>query len=301
MVNLEVDIAGVKLKNPVTTASGTFGSGKEYGQFVDLNKLGAVTTKGVSSEPWLGNNPNRIAETYGGMLNAVGLQNPGVDKFIANDLEFLKGYDTNVIVNLCSHTLDGYIDVAERLRGKNVDLFELNISCPNISAGGITFGTDEKLVYQVVSEVKKVVDKPLIIKLSPNVTNIQHIASKAQEAGADGISLINTLIGMKVDINKREFVLANKTGGLSGPAIKPVALNMVHKVAQVVDIPIIGMGGICTYEDALEFIMVGATAVAIGTANFTNPYATVDVIEGIRNYMIKNNIKSLDEIRGILR
>ncbi len=299
-VNLSVNIAGVTWKNPVTTASGTFGSGKEFGEFVDLNKLGAVTVKGVAAEPWKGNNAPRIAETYGGMLNSVGLQNPGADYFMEEDIPFLRQFDTKIVVNLCGHTVEEYCAVAEKLSEADVDLFELNISCPNVSAGGITFGTDPKMAERVVKEVKKVAKKPLIVKLTPNVTDITEIARAAASGGADGLSLINTLLGMRIDIKKRKPVLANKVGGFSGPAIKPVAVRMVYQVAKAVDLPIIGMGGISTWEDAIEFIMAGATGVAVGTANFANPFATVEVAEGIERFMEENNIMDLSEIRGII-
>lgn len=299
-VNPSVHIAGVTWKNPVTTASGTFGSGREFGEFVDLNKLGAVTVKGVAAEPWKGNNAPRIAETYGGMLNSVGLQNPGADYFMEEDIPFLRQFDTKIVVNLCGHTIEEYCAVAEKLSEADVDLFELNISCPNVSAGGITFGTDPKMAEQVVKEVKKYAKKPLIVKLTPNVTDITEIARAAASGGADGLSLINTLLGMRIDIKKRKPVLANKVGGFSGPAIKPVAVRMVYQVAKAVDLPIIGMGGISTWEDAIEFIMAGATGVAVGTANFANPFATVEVAEGIVRFMEENNIMDLSEIRGII-
>ncbi|MFV0503497.1 MAG: dihydroorotate dehydrogenase [Lachnospirales bacterium] len=296
---MKVNFCGIEFKNPITTASGTFGSGMEYDDFVDLNKLGSITVKGVSTEPWTGNKPSRIAETYGGMLNSVGLQNKGVDYFINNDLPFLKKYDTKVIVNLCGHTVEEYVSVTEKIRDADVDILELNISCPNVSAGGITFGINEKAVFEVVSKVKKVAKQPLVVKLSPNVSDITAIAKVAEEAGADGLSLINTLIGMKIDIKKRKTVLNNRIGGLSGPCIKPVALNMVNKVYHSVNIPIIGMGGVTTYEDAVEFIMAGSTLVAVGTANFINPYATVEIINGLEKYLKEENT-SLDEIRGII-
>jgi len=296
-----LNIAGVEFKNPVLTASGTFGSGKEYSKFVDLNRLGGIIVKGVSHEPWDGNKPPRIAETYGGLLNSIGLQNPGAQAFIEEDLPFLKNYDTRVIVNLCGHTLDEYVAVARDFEGvAGVDLFELNISCPNIDKGGLSFGTDVKTVCQVVSAVKKATDVPLIVKLSPNVTDIVSIAKAAEQSGADGISLINTLIGMRIDINKRKPVLANTMGGLSGPAIKPVALRMVYQVAKNVSVPIIGMGGIMTGEDAIEFIMAGATAVAVGSANFIDPFATIKVLEGIEDFAENNNIADLSEIRGVV-
>ena len=299
-INTMVNLCGVNMKNPVTTASGTFGSGREYSEFVDLNMLGAVTVKGVAIEPWKGNNGPRIAETYGGMLNSVGLQNPGADYFIENDIPFLRQFDTKIIVNICGHSIEDYCRVAEKISEADMDLFELNISCPNVTEGGITFGTDPKMVEKVVSEVKKYAKKPLIVKLSPNVTDITEIARAAVSGGADGISLINTLQGMKIDIYRRKPVLANKIDGFSGPAIKPVAVRMVYQVCKAVDVPVIGMGGIATAEDAIEFIMAGATAVAVGTANFMNPYATVEVVKGIEEYMKKYNVKDISDIRGII-
>ena len=299
-INTEVNICGVTMKNPVTTASGTFGSGREFSEFVDLNKLGAVTVKGVASEPWKGNNAPRIAEVYGGMLNSVGLQNPGAEYFINNDIPFLRQFDTKIIVNICGHSIEEYCKAAEMLSDSDVDLFELNISCPNVSQGGITFGTVPSMAEKVVSEVKKYCKKPLIVKLTPNVTDITEIAKAAVSGGADGLSLINTLLGMKIDIKRRKPVLFNKVGGFSGPAIKPVAVRMVYQVCKAVDVPVIGMGGISNYEDAIEFIMAGATAVAVGTANFSNPFATVEIVEGIEKYMIENGIKDLSEIRGII-
>ena len=299
-INTSVNIAGVILKNPVTTASGTFGSGIEYSDFVDLNKLGAVTCKGVANKPWKGNNSPRIAETYGGMLNSIGLQNPGAEYLIKNDIPFLKSYDTKIIANICGHSIEEYCEVASILSESEIDLFELNISCPNVTQGGIAFGTNPKMVEEVVSNVKKVCKKPLMVKLSPNVTDIQEIALAAVSGGADALSLINTLQGMKIDIYTKKPILANKIGGLSGPAIKPVALRMVYQVNKVVNVPIIGMGGISNFEDAIEFIMAGATAIAIGTANFNNPFVTVEVAENIEKFMIKNNIKNLQEIRGII-
>ena len=297
---LSVNIAGVIVQNPVTTASGTFGSGREYSEFVDLNKLGAVTVKGVSNVPWKGNNTPRIAETYGGMLNSVGLQNMGVDNFIENDIPFLRQYHTKIIVNVCGHTIEEYCQTVEKLSNADVDLLELNISCPNVTEGGITFGTDIKMVQKVVSEVKRYAKQPLIVKLTPNVTDITEIAKAAVYGGADALSLINTLQGMKIDIHKKKAVLANKIGGFSGPAVKPVAIRMVYQVAKAVNVPIIGMGGICNGEDAIEFIMAGATAIAIGTANFSNPMATIETIEGIQQYMEQYNIKDINEIRGII-
>lgn len=300
MINMGVTIAEVSMKNPVTTASGTFGSGREFGEFVDLNRLGAVTVKGVADKPWKGNPSPRIAETYGGMLNSVGLQNPGADYFAENEIPFLRQFDTKIIVNICGHTIEQYCAVAERLSEESIDLFELNISCPNVTEGGIAFGTQPVMVEKVVKEVKKYSKKPLIVKLSPNVTDITEIARAAVEGGADAISLINTLQGMRIDIYKRKPILANKIGGFSGPAIKPVAVRMVYQTAKAVNVPIIGMGGIVTAEDAIEFIMAGATAVAIGTANFSNPFATIEVIEGIEKFMGDNKIKELSEIRGII-
>ena len=300
-MNLAVEIAGVTLKNPVMTASGTFGSGMEYSEFVDLNKLGAVVTKGVASVPWMGNPTPRVAETYGGMLNAVGLQNPGVDVFLKRDLPFLDAYDTKKIVNVCGHSLEEYCDVIDKLRDSSADLLEINISCPNVKEGGIAFGQDPKAAEYVTREVKKHAKQPIIVKLSPNVTDIAEMAKAVEAAGADAVSLINTITGMKIDINRRQFVLANKTGGMSGPAIKPIAVRMVYQVAQAVNIPIIGMGGIQNADDALEFIMAGATAVSIGTANFFNPYATVETVEGIRSYMEKNKVEDIHELIGCVK
>ncbi len=298
---LKIQIAGVELKNPVMTASGTFGSGKEYSEFVDLNKLGAVIVKGVSSTAWKGNPSPRIAETYGGMLNAVGLQNPGVDVFIKEDIPFLRQYDTKIIVNVSGKTIQEYCEVAEKLSHADVDLVELNISCPNVKEGGITFGTNTAMVEQVVKEVKRYCKQPLIVKLSPNVTDITEIAKAAVSAGADALSLINTLLGMAIDIHKRKPILGNGMGGLSGPAIKPVAVRMVYQVAKAVEVPLIGMGGIMNGEDAIEFILAGATGVAVGTANFTNPTATIDVLQGIENYMQRYGIGDINTIRGNLR
>lgn len=299
--DMSVNIAGVVMNNPVTTASGTFGSGAEYSDLFDLSKLGAVTTKGVANIPWQGNNTPRIAETYGGMINAVGLQNPGIDVFAKRDIPFLKKYDTKIIVNVCGKSESDYVEVVERLADEPVDLLEINISCPNVKEGGIAFGQDPKAVERITAAVKAKAKQPIIMKLSPNVTDITVMAKAAVAGGADALSLINTLTGMKIDVDRRKFILANKTGGLSGPAIKPVAVRMVYQVANAVDVPIIGMGGIATAYDALEFIMAGATAVAVGTATFNNPFATVEVVDGIREFMIKNNIKSLDEIRGCVK
>jgi len=299
-LDLKVEIGGVVLKNPVTVASGTFGSGREFAEFIDLNQLGAVTVKGVSSVPWKGNPSPRIAETYGGMLNSVGLQNPGVEEFIKNDIPFLREFDTKIIVNIAGKTIEEYCDVAEKLSHADIDLIELNISCPNVKEGGVAFGTDAKMAKEVTKEVKRHSKHPVIVKLSPNVTDITEIAKAVVEGGADGLSLINTLLGMAIDIHKKRPILANTVGGFSGPAIKPVALRMVYQVAKAVSLPIIGMGGISTGEDAVEFILAGATAVAVGTANFRNPRATMDVLNGIKEYMMTYGIKSLDEIRGIV-
>ena len=296
-----VTIAGVEFKNPVTTASGTFGSGMEYGKLIDLNRLGAVTTKGVANVPWAGNQTPRLAETYGGMLNAIGLQNPGIDVFIERDIPFLKQYDTKIIVNVCGRTTADYIEVVERLQDEPVDLLEINISCPNVKEGGIAFGQNARMVSEITADIKRHAKQPVIMKLSPNVTDIAEMARAAEEGGADAVSLINTLTGMKIDINKRAFVLANKTGGLSGPAVKPVALRMVYQVANAIKLPVIGMGGIATAEDALEFIMAGASMVAVGTDNFFNPRATLDVIEGIGAYMGENQIEDIRELVGCVK
>ena len=301
MTDIKVKIAGKEFKNPVTVASGTFGSGREYSEFIELSKLGAVTTKGVSNVAWEGNPTPRIAEVYGGMLNAIGLQNPGVDVFIERDLPFLEQQNTGIIVNICGKTIEDYIEVVERLSESSVDMFEINISCPNVKEGGIAFGQSPDLIKEITSTLKSRSKKPIIMKLSPNVTDITVMARAAQEAGADAISLINTITGMKIDIHKRKFVLANKTGGMSGPAIKPIALRMVYQAAQVVDIPIIAMGGITTAEDAIEFIMAGASMVSVGTANFYNPYASLEIVEGIEEYLQQNAISNIGEIRGIVK
>ncbi len=300
-MNTKVNLAGVELKNPVMTASGTFGSGAEYSEFVDLNRLGAVVTKGVANVPWPGNPTPRIAEVYGGMLNAIGLQNPGIDVFVKRDIPFLKQYDTKIIVNVCGKTTEDYIEVVERLGDEPVDLLEINISCPNVKEGGIAFGQDPKAVEAITREVKKYAKQPVIMKLSPNVTDITVMAKAAEAGGADVLSLINTLTGMKIDINRRVFAIANKTGGMSGPAVKPVAVRMVYQVANAVSLPIIGMGGIATAEDALEFIMAGATAVSVGTANFYNPYATVEIAEGIENFMKKQKVEDIRELIGCVK
>ena len=300
-MNTKVNLAGVELKNPVMTASGTFGSGTEYSEFVDLNRLGAVVTKGVANVPWPGNPTPRIAEVYGGMLNAIGLQNPGIDVFAKRDIPFLKQYDTKIIVNVCGKTTEDYIEVVERLADEPVDLLEINISCPNVKEGGIAFGQDPKAVEAITREVKKHAKQPVIMKLSPNVTDITVMAKAAEAGGADVLSLINTLTGMKIDINRRAFAIANKTGGMSGPAVKPVAVRMVYQVANAVSLPIIGMGGIATAEDALEFIMAGATAVSVGTANFYNPYATVEIAEGIEHFMKKQKVEDIRELIGCVK
>lgn len=300
--NMKVNIAGVEWNNPVTVASGTFGSGAEYSDFVALNQIGAVTTKGVANIPWAGNPTPRIAETYGGMINAIGLQNPGIDLFVKRDIPYLKQYpNTRIIVNVCGKSTEDYCEVVERLAEESVDMLEINISCPNVKEGGIAFGQDPKAVEAITKEMKKRAKQPVIMKLSPNVTDIVEMAKAAEAGGADALSLINTLTGMKIDVNRRTFALANKTGGLSGPAIKPVAVRMVYQVAQAVNVPIIGMGGIMCAEDALEFIMAGASAVSIGTANFHNPIVTLEVIEGIKQYCEANGIKDINELVGCVK
>lgn len=300
-MNTSVSIAGITFKNPVMTASGTFGSGMEYSEFVDLNKLGAVVTKGVSLTPWSGNPTPRVAETYGGMLNAIGLQNPGIDTFIERDLAFLSKYDTRIIVNVCGKTTGEYVEVVERLADTNADMLEINVSCPNVKEGAIAFGQDSKALADITRQIKKKAKQPVIMKLSPNVTDIALMAKVCEDAGADAVSMINTITGMKIDVNRRRFVLANKTGGLSGPAIKPVAVRMVYQAASAVKIPVIGMGGIASAEDALEFIMAGATAVAVGAANFRDPYTTEKVIEGIGQYMADNKVSDITELIGCVR
>ena len=297
-MNTSVNIAGVEWKNPVTVASGTFGSGAEYSEFTDLNKLGAVTTKGVANVPWAGNPTPRVAEVYGGMLNAVGLQNPGIELFCKRDIPFLKQYDTKIIVNVCGHSTEEYVEVIKRLANEPVDLLEINISCPNVKEGGIAFGQDPKAVEAITREMKKYAKQPIIMKLSPNVTDITEMARAAEAGGADALSLINTITGMKIDVNRRKFVLANKTGGMSGPAIHPVAVRMVYQTAQAVNIPIIGMGGIMTAEDAIEMILAGATAVSVGTANFVNPQATMEIVDGIEEYMKKYHVNDIHELIG---
>ena len=300
-MNTSVTIAGVKLKNPVMTASGTFGSGMEYSEFVDLNKLGAIVTKGVSLTPWEGNPTPRVAEVYGGMLNAIGLQNPGIDTFIERDLKFLERFDTKIIVNVCGRSIEEYEGVVERLADTNADMLEINVSCPNVKEGAIAFGQNPEALAKITKALKKKAKQPVIMKLSPNVTDIALMARVCEDSGADAISLINTITGMKIDINRRSFVLANRTGGLSGPAVRPVAVRMVYQAAQAVSIPVIGMGGITSAEDALEFIMAGATAVAVGCANFTDPYATVRVADGIERYMTDNNVEDVKELTGCVR
>ncbi len=300
-MNTSVSIAGITFKNPVMTASGTFGSGMEYSEFVDLNKLGAVVTKGVSLTPWSGNPTPRVAETYGGMLNAIGLQNPGIDTFIERDLAFLSKYDTRIIVNVCGKTTGEYVEVVERLADTNADMLEINVSCPNVKEGAIAFGQDPKALADITRQIKKKAKQPVIMKLSPNVTDIALMAKVCEDAGADAVSMINTITGMKIDVNRRRFVLANKTGGLSGPAIKPIAVRMVYQAASAVKIPVIGMGGIASAEDALEFIMAGATAVAVGAANFRDPYTTEKVIEGIGQYMADNKVSDITELIGCVR
>ena len=297
-MNTEVKIAGITFKNPVMTASGTFGSGMEYSDFVDLNKLGAVVTKGVANVPWEGNPTPRVAEVYGGMLNAIGLQNPGIDVFMKRDIPFLENYDTNVIVNVCGKTIEDYLEVVERLSDAPVSMLEINVSCPNVKEGAIAFGQKADSLYDITSRIKKKAKQPVIMKLSPNVTDITEMEKAAEAAGADALSMINTITGMKIDIHRKKFVLANKTGGMSGPAIKPVAVRMVYQTARAVKIPVIGMGGIASAEDAVEFLLAGASAVAVGAMNFANPYATVEVIEGIEKYMKQYGIENVTELIG---
>ena len=300
-MNTKVNLAGVEFKNPVMEASGTFGSGMEYSEFVDLNKLGAVVTKGVANVPWQGNPTPRIAEVYGGMLNAIGLQNPGIDVFVDRDIPFLKQFDTKIIVNVCGKTTEDYVEVVERLSNEPVDMLEVNISCPNVKEGGIAFGQDPKAVEAITREVKRYAKQPVIMKLSPNVTDITVMAKAAEAGGADVLSLINTITGMKIDVERQTFAIANKTGGLSGPVVKPIAVRMVYQAANAVNIPIIGMGGICNGEDAIEFILAGASAVSVGTANFMNPRATEEVVKGIEDYMIRHNIDDINSLVGIVK
>ena len=297
-MNTTINIAGVEWKNPVTVASGTFGSGEEFSEFVDLNRLGAVTTKGVANVPWPGNPTPRVAEIYGGMMNAIGLQNPGIDVFCKRDIPFLRQYDTRIIVNVCGHAPEEYLAVVERLSEDPIDMMEINISCPNVNAGFLAFGQDAAHVEKLTAQIKKIAKQPVIMKLTPNVTDITEIAKAAEAGGADAVSLINTLTGMKIDVHRRTFALANKTGGVSGPAVHPVAVRMVYQTAQAVKIPIIGMGGIATAEDAIEMILAGATAVAVGTANFADPRAAENVVEGIENYMKQYNIEDIHELIG---
>lgn len=300
-MNTKVTIAGVELKNPVMTASGTFGSGAEFSEFYDLGALGAVVTKGVANVPWPGNPTPRIAETRSGMLNAIGLQNPGIDVFVKRDIPFLKKYDTKIIVNVCGKSEEDYCEVVERLADEPVDMLEINVSCPNVKEGGIAFGQNPKALEAITKEVKKYAKQPVIMKLSPNVTDITEMARAAESGGADVVSLINTITGMKIDINRRTFALANKTGGMSGPAVKPVAVRMVYQVANAVKIPIIGMGGIASAEDALEFIMAGATAVSVGTANFINPYTTQEVVDGMEAFLEKQKVEDINQLIGCVK
>ena len=301
-INMSVNIAGVEWKNPVTVASGTFGSGTEFSEFVDLNKLGAVVTKGVANVPWPGNPTPRVAEVYGGMLNAIGLQNPGIDVFCDRDIPFLKQYDTKIIVNVCGKSIKDYVEVVERLGEETaVSMLEINVSCPNVKEGAIAFGQKADALYEITSEIKKKAKQPVMMKLSPNVTDITEMARAAEAAGADALSLINTITGMKIDIHRRTFALANKTGGMSGPAIKPVAIRMVYQVANAVKIPIVGMGGIATAEDAIEFILAGASAISVGAMNFVNPYATTEIVEGIEEYMRRYNVENLTDLIGAVK
>ena len=300
-MNTKVMIAGVELKNPVMTASGTFGSGMEYSEFVDLNRLGAVVTKGVANVPWAGNPTPRVAETYGGMLNAIGLQNPGIDVFLDRDVLFLQKYDTKIIVNVCGKTVEDYLEVVEKLGDAPVDMLEINVSCPNVKEGAIAFGQKADCLFDITSKIKAKAKQPVIMKLSPNVTDIAEMARAAQAGGADAVSLINTITGMKIDIHRRTFALKNKTGGLSGPAIKPVAVRMVYQASQAVKIPVIGMGGIASAEDAIEFILAGASAVAVGAMNFVNPYLTEEVVSGIEAYMKQYQVENLTDLIGAVR
>ena len=300
-MDMKVNIAGVEWKNPVTVASGTFGSGEEFSEFVDLNRLGAVTTKGVANVPWPGNPTPRVAEVYGGMMNAIGLQNPGIDLFCERDIPFLKQYDTKIIVNVCGHAPEEYLAVVERLADAPIDMMEINISCPNVNAGFLAFGQDAKHVEELTAQIKKIAKQPIIMKLTPNVTDITEIAKAAEAGGADALSLINTLTGMKIDINRRTFAVANKTGGVSGPVVHPIAVRMVYQTAQAVNIPIIGLGCIATPEDAIEMILAGASAVSVGTANFYNPNATIEIIDGIEAYMKKNGFESVKDMVGIVK
>ena len=300
-MDMRVKIAGVEWNNPVTVASGTFGSGEEYREFVDLNRLGAVTTKGVANVPWPGNPTPRVAEIHSGMMNAIGLQNPGIDVFCKRDIPFLRQYDTKIIVNVCGRSTEDYCEVVERLANEDVDMLEINISCPNVKEGGIAFGQNPKAAEEITRAVKKYAKQPVIMKLSPNVTSISEMAKAVEAGGADAISLINTLTGMKIDINRKTFALANKTGGVSGPAIHPIAVRMVYEAANAVNVPIIGMGGIETAEDAIEMLLVGASAVSVGTANFYNPNVTMEIVDGIARYMEQNHFASVQDMVGIVK
>ena len=300
-MNMAVNIAGVEWKNPVTTASGTFGSGEEFSEFVDLNRLGAVTTKGVANVPWPGNPTPRVAEVYGGMMNAIGLQNPGIDLFCKRDIPFLRKYDTKIIVNVCGKSEQDYCEVVECLGDEDVDMLEINISCPNVKEGGIAFGQNPKAAESITKAVKKYAKQPVIMKLSPNVTDITEMARAVEAGGADVVSLINTLTGMKIDINRKTFAIANKTGGMSGPAVHPIAVRMVYQVAQAVKLPIIGMGGIASAEDAIEMILAGASAVSVGTANFHNPAVTMEIVDGIEKYMQAQGFDSVADMVGIVK
>ena len=300
-MDMRVNIAGVEWNNPVTVASGTFGSGAEFADFVDLNRLGAVTTKGVANIPWQGNPTPRVAETYSGMMNAVGLQNPGIDLFCERDIPFLRKYDTKIIVNVCGKSTEDYCEVVERLTDEDVDMLEINISCPNVKEGGIAFGQNPRAAEDITKAVKKYAKQPVIMKLSPNVTSIAEMARAVEAGGADAVSLINTLTGMKIDINRKTFVLANKTGGVSGPAIHPIAVRMVYEAANAVNVPVIGMGGIASAEDAIEMILAGASAVSVGTANFYNPAVTMEVADGIESYMKRNGFESVSDRVGLVR
>ena len=299
-MNMKVNIAGVEWKNPVTVASGTFGSGAEYADFVDIGRLGAVTTKGVANVPWPGNPTPRVAETYGGMMNAIGLQNPGIELFCERDIPFLKQFDTKIIVNVCGKSAEDYCEVVERLADEDVDMLEINISCPNVKEGGIAFGQNPKSAEDITRAVKKYAKQPVIMKLSPNVTDIAEMAKSVEAGGADAVSLINTLTGMKIDIHRRTFALANQTGGVSGPAIHPIAVRMVYQTAQAVNLPIIGMGGIACAEDAIEMMLAGASAVSVGTANFHNPAVTMEIVEGIEEYLRQNHMNDVRELVGSL-
>ena len=300
-MDMRVKIAGVEWNNPVTVASGTFGSGEEYSEFVDLNRLGAVTTKGVANVPWPGNPTPRVAEIHSGMMNAIGLQNPGIDVFCERDIPFLRQFDTKIIVNVCGRSAEDYCEVVERLANEDVDMLEINISCPNVKEGGIAFGQNPKAAEEITKAVKKHAKQPVIMKLSPNVTSIAEMAKAVEAGGADAISLINTLTGMKIDINRKTFALANKTGGVSGPAVHPIAVRMVYEAANAVNVPIIGMGGIETAEDAIEMLLVGANAVSVGTANFYNPTVTMDIVDGIEAYMKQNHFASVQDMVGIVK